>query len=101
MMYKLEGVRYPFPIFMGISIYAKTHKKVLVEFLHYHGLSIPYDRVLEVSAQFGDAAVSRYVEGVVCPSVLRKGLITTAAMDNIDHNPTATSAATSFHRTFN
>ena len=56
--------------------------------------------MLEISAQLGDAAVSRYQEeGVVCPPVLRKGLFTTAAMDNIDHNPTSTTATTSFHGT--
>ena len=38
------------------------HKKVLVELLHDHGLSVSYDRVLELSAQLGDAAVSRYKE---------------------------------------
>ncbi|KAJ8387355.1 hypothetical protein AAFF_G00157320 [Aldrovandia affinis] len=59
-----------------------------------------YARVLEISAQLGDATVSKYVEdGVVCPPVLRKGLFTTSAMDNIDHNPTATTATTSFHGT--
>ena len=59
--------------------------------LHDHGIIISYDRVLEVSAQLGDAAVAKYVEdGMVCPSDLRRGLFTTAAMDNIDHNPTAT-----------
>jgi len=90
----------PFAVFMGISHYAKTRKRLLVEMLHEHGLSIPYDRVLEVSAQLGDAAVSKYMEeGVVCPAVMRKGLFTTAAMDNIDHNPTATTATTSFHGT--
>ena len=32
-----------------------------------------YDRVLEMSAQLGDATVSKYVEdGDVCPPVLRK-----------------------------
>ena len=56
--------------------------------------------VLEVSAQLGDAAASKYMEeGVVCPAVMRKGLFTTAAMDNIDHNPTATTATISFHGT--
>ena len=53
--------------------------------------------------QLGDAAVAKYVEdGVVCPSDLRKGLFTTgvtAVMDNIDHNPTATTATPSFHGT--
>ena len=90
----------PFAVFMGISVYAKTRKRLLVEMFHEHGLSIPYDRLLEVSAQLGDAAVNKYMEeGVVCPAFTRKGLFTTAVMDNIDHNPTATTATTSFHGT--
>ena len=36
---------------------------------------------------------------MVCPPVLRKGLFTTAVMDNIDHNLSATTATTSFHGT--
>ena len=48
----------------------------------------------------GDAAVGKYTEeGVGCPSILRKQIFTTAAMDNIDHNPTANTATTSFHGT--
>ena len=90
----------PFPVYLGMSVYGKTRKRVLIEQLHEHGLSISYDRVLEVSAQLGDAAISRYIaEGVICPSPLRKGLFTTAAMDNIDHNPSATKATSSFHGT--
>ena len=96
----LKAHKTPFPIYMRMSVYAKTRKNALVELLHEHGVSISYDRVLEISAQPGEAAVSRYVEdGVVCPSVLRSGLFTTAAMDNIDHNPTATTATTSLHGT--
>ena len=67
----------------------------MLEMLHKHGISISCDRVLEISAQLGDATVSKYVEdGVVCPPVLRKGLFTTSAMDNIDHNHTATTTTT-------
>ena len=52
-----------------MSMYAKTLKKVLIDFLHDHGLIIPCDRVLKVSAQLGDAAVGKYrEEGVVCPA---------------------------------
>ena len=48
----------------------------------------------------GEALVERYIEeGLVCPSVLRKGLLTTAAIDNIDHNPSSTTAKSSFHGT--
>lgn len=90
----------PFPIYMGLSMFSKTRKRNLVELLHEHGLCISYDRVLEISAQLGEAVVTQYVqEGVVCPPVLRKGLFCTSAMDNIDHNPTATTASTSFHGT--
>ena len=90
----------PFPIYVGLSVYGKTRMKSLIEILHEHGLSISYDRVLELSSQLGDAAVNMYMaDGVVCPSVLRKTIFTTAAMDNIDHNPSATTATTSFHGT--
>lgn len=34
-----------------------------------------------------------------CPSKLREGLFTTAAVDNIDHNPSSISAHDSFHGT--
>ena len=90
----------PFPVYIGMSVYAKTRKRHLVEMLHDRGLSIPYDRVLGISTQLGDAAVARYVEeGVVCPPKLRKGLYSTSAFDTIDHNPSSTTATTSFHGT--
>ena len=90
----------PFPVYIRMSVHATTRKRHLVEMLHDHGLSIPYDRVLDISALLGDAAVARYVEeGVVCPPKLRKGLFSTYAMDNIDHNPSSTTVTTSFHGT--
>ncbi|KAK6190684.1 hypothetical protein SNE40_002493 [Patella caerulea] len=36
---------------------------------------------------------------ISCPPVLRKNMFTTGAVDNIDHNPTATTAQTSLHGT--
>lgn len=90
----------PSPVYMGMIVYAKTRKRKLEEILHDHGMSVSYDRVLEISAQLGDATVSKYVEeGVVSPPVLRRGLFTTALKDNIDHNPCATTASPSFHGT--
>lgn len=40
----------PFPVYMGMSVNGKTRKRTLVEMLHEHGISISYDRVLEISA---------------------------------------------------
>lgn len=39
------------------------------------------------------------MEQVVCPPTLRGNVFTTAAVDNIDHNPSATTAKDSFNRT--
>ena len=79
-------------------MFAKTRKRQLVDMLHENGLSISYTRVLEISAQLGEGVVAQCVEdGVVCPPVVRKKLFTTSAVDNIDHNPTASTAKTSFH----
>ena len=38
-------------------------------------------------------------EGVVCLPELRQGIFTAAGVDNIDHNPSATTACDSFHGT--
>lgn len=63
-------------------------------------MKIVFDRVLEISLQLEDAVVNQDVgDGVVCPPILRKGLFTTSAIDNIAHNPTATTATSSFHGT--
>ena len=38
-------------------------------------------------------------DGVVCPSKLCDGMLTTTTVDNIDHNPSSTSSHDSFHGT--
>ena len=90
----------PFAVYVGMKVFAKTRKRELIDKLHENGISISYDRVLEISGQLGETVVKQYVEDdVVCPPILRKGLFTTSALDNIDHNPTATTSSTSFHGT--
>ncbi len=64
------------------------------------GLSISYDRVLRLSAEMGNSVCQRFhMEQVVCPPTMRGSVFTTAAVDNIDHNPSATTAKDSFHGT--
>ena len=72
----------PFAIYVGFLLYAKTRKRQLIDALFQHGICISYDRVLEISTQ-----------------LLQKGLFTTSAVDNIDHNPSATTATISCHGT--
>ena len=64
------------------------------------GLNISYDRVLCLSAEMGNSVCQRFhVEQVVCPPTLKGNTFTTAAVDNLDHNPSATTAKDSFHGT--
>ena len=48
----------------------------------------------------GNSICSQFEEeGVVCPSMLKRSLFTTANMEKIDHNPSARTAKDSFHDT--
>lgn len=81
-------------------IYTKTRKRALADTLFDLGLCISYDRVLDISTELGNKICHRYEEEkAVCSPQLRGGLFTTAAVDNIDHNPSSTSAHDSFHGT--
>ena len=89
-----------FPVYLGLNVYSKTRKESLVNILYEHGMSIPYSRVLEISDAIGEAVVNRYVDnGVICPVKMKKEVFTSAAVDNIDHNPSSSTAKSSFHGT--
>ena len=90
----------PLPIYLGVLVHTKTRKRELVDRLYELGLSISYDRVLTISAELVDNICHYYeMEKAVCPPELKGGLFTTAAVDNIDHNPSSTNSHDSFHGT--
>ena len=89
----------PLPIYLGMLVHTKTRKRELVDQLFELGLSVSYDRVLEISTQLGHKVCQYYeIQRAVCPQ-LKCGFFTTAAVDNIDHNLSSTSAQDSFHGT--
>ncbi|KAK3731974.1 hypothetical protein QZH41_003373 [Actinostola sp. cb2023] len=64
------------------------------------GLCIAYDRLMCISTGIANKVIARFEQdGVVCPPTLRTNIFTSAAVDNIDHNPSATTAKDSFHGT--
>ena len=90
----------PLSIYIGSLLHAKTRKRGLIDKLYELGMSVSYDRVLEISTDLGNGICAQYeAERVVCPPSLKKELFTTAAVDNIDHNPSSTTCKTSFHGT--
>ena len=57
------------------------------------GLCISYDRVMSISTILGNNLCHHFeMEKSVCPPKLKGKLFTTAAIDNIDHNPSSTTA---------
>lgn len=90
----------PVPIYIGLMLHAQTRKREIVDRLFSLGLSISYDRMLRLSAEMGNSVSQRFhMEQVVCPLTMRGSVFTTAAVDNIDHNPSATTAKDSFDGT--
>lgn len=77
-----------------------TRKRELIDNLSHLGVYITYDRVLSLSAEMGNRVCSLYrEENVVCSPMMRGNVFTTAAVDNVDHNPSSTTAKNSFHGT--
>ena len=90
----------PLPLYMGLSVHTQTRSKKLITHLYELGLSVSYARVVELENQLATAVCENIAKnGVVCPAQLRKGLFTVSALDNIDHNPSSTTAKGSFHGT--
>ena len=90
----------PLPIYLGLQIHTLTRSKALINSFYALGLSVNYKRVAELEDQLASAVSAHFEkEGIVCPPNLRKGLFTIGALDNIDHNPSSTTAQGSFHGT--
>ena len=90
----------PVPIYVGLQLHAHTRKRELIDNLCRVGMSISYDRVPRLSTDMGNTVCKMYeLENVVCPPTMRGNLFTTAAVDNIDHSPSSTTAKHSFHGT--
>ena len=87
-------------VYLTQPIHSHTRKLNVVYSLCHLGLCISGDRLLDISAPMGNIAIKRYKkDGIVCPLNLRLGLFTTAAVDNIDVNPSSNQAMSSLHCT--
>ena len=90
----------PLPIYAALKIHGATREKSLIDTFYKLGMCILYDTLLSISIDITNSIIDRYDrDGIVCPSKLRDGIFTTAAIDNIDHNPSSTSSHDSFHGT--
>jgi hypothetical protein len=98
--YHCKSRETPLPLYLALFVHAKTRKRDMVDTLHDHGLSVSYDRIQNISTALANSMINHFeTEGVVCTGKLRRGLVTTGIIDNVDHNPSSTTAQDSFHGT--
>ncbi|MES9881369.1 MAG: hypothetical protein ABW185_10860, partial [Sedimenticola sp.] len=87
-------------VYLGLNIHSLTRSKRLIKQLSKLGMCISYSRVQQLESNIELNMCKRFAaNSVVCPSQLRTGLFVVGAMDNIDHNPSSTTALSSFHGT--
>ena len=90
----------PFPLYHGIKLHGDSRLKHQIENAHHLGLSVSYDRVMEVKVEVARAVCVRHaVDGVVLPTNLRLGVFTTHDVDNLDSNKTGNLSRGDFHGT--
>ena len=84
------------PLYLSMKIHAPTRSRRLVDTLHSLGRRVSYDRLLQVSSNVTNGICQRFLilGDAVCPSKLPQNLFTTAAVDNIEHNPSSGTAST-------
>ena len=90
----------PLPIYIGLNTHQMARSKKLIQQLYQMGICVSYDRALELEDWIATSVCERFEEdGVVTPASLRKGVFTIDALDNLDHNPSSTTAVDAFHGT--
>ena len=90
----------PSPLLIGLMVHARTGKRKLVDWLAAEGVSISCDCVMNFRRSISNQVCMEYqANGLVCPVDFEKNVSTTAAIDNLDHNPSSATADSSFHGT--
>lgn len=90
----------PLPLYVGLKIHSLTRSKTLVEKMYQMGISVSYDRIMEIEDWLATSLSERFKEdGCVSPASLRSGIFSVGALDNLDHNPSSTTSVSSFHGT--
>ena len=90
----------PLPLYLAMKIHAVTHSRNLINSMFSIGLCVSYDCLLQVTADIANGVCQQFAaDDVVCPPKMQKGLLTVAAVDNIDYNPSSATAKDSFHGT--
>lgn len=84
-LYQRKERETPFPLYVGLKLLGNDRNKGLIKTFHELGMSVSYDRVMDVRRSLACAMSRQFAEdGVVVPSNMKRGVFTTGGVDNID-----------------
>ncbi len=90
----------PASLYMAMKVHLQTGRESLIDDLHQRGLCISYDRLRVLSTDIANSVIGHWEKvGVVVPPQAVKHVFTTGGFDNIDHNPSSTTATSALHGT--
>ena len=82
----------PLSIYIAFLVHSETRSRILIDKLHDHGLCISCHCMLDLSTNICNTVCPQFErDNIVSPSILRLHLITTHAVDNLDHNSSSRS----------
>ena len=77
----------PFLLYVSLKVFSATKRSEIIDIHHAHGLCVSYDRILRITQGLGEALLQLFHDDdAVIPGLLRTGLFTVGAKDNIDKN---------------
>ena len=90
----------PIVIYNSLKLYATVRSRVLIDHFFSLGICVSYQRVLDITKSLYNSTKKQFEEdGVLVPQVLRKGIFSVMAKDNIDLNATSTMITSHYHGT--
>ncbi len=85
---------------MAMEVYLQTGHESLIDDMHQRGMCILYDRLRVLSTDIANSVIGHWEQvGVVVPPQAVKSVFTTGGFDNIDYNPSSTTAKSVLHGT--
>ena len=96
-----DYIETPFTVGMGILIHKETRSKKIIQYLSSLGLSIPYNKVLQIENGIGNSIIKNKESngGVYIPENLDQNTNIHFAIDNIDFKNDTVDGQGEFHGT--
>ena len=86
-LYQKKERETPFPLYMELKLHAHDRQKGTISPLQALGISVLYDRIMDVRRGLAQAISRRFAEdGVVVPSNIKRGVFNNGGVDNIDES---------------